>query len=403
MDHSALCPSGRKARQRRSDTMSKADFRVIQVFPYSARVSGGHANAILAFLESLLQRGLDAQALSPAAETLSAPNQRSLSHLPIHELNFDAADFCQTALAAASGAARVAFHLNGITPPMVKLAHRLQQASIPYVCTSHGQLNFRNPWHWLKKFLYLNLADSLIRRAAGLHFLTQREAERRRLLLPAWRGTLLIQHNLVAVPALGELGPLARENFGLPRAAFVFAYLGRLDVDNKGLDLLVKAFAAVAAETMANLVLIGPDWRGGKERLSRLANRLGCRQHLHFLGARVGDDKWRALRMADAFVSPSRWEAFGLAQAEAIAFGLPTIVSDRMNLAPELAERRAALVCRLDVASLASAMRRLMEEETLRRTLAEHGQRWARETCSAEAAGGRFEAFYRQVLGEQSA
>ncbi|HSY18390.1 MAG TPA: glycosyltransferase family 4 protein, partial [Candidatus Acidoferrales bacterium] len=254
------------------------------------------------------------------------------------------------------------------------------------------------PVHALKKFTYLNGVNRFIRNAAGLHFLTRREQERSRFILPWWRKPLLVQPNLVRLPEPGDIVATAREAAGIPAEAFVFAYLGRLDVHHKGLDFLVQAFAEVSRAADSRLLLIGPDFAGGREFLERLAQKLGCDSQIRFLGSQAGAAKWGALKMADAFVSPSRWEACSIAQAEAIGFGLPTIVSDEINIAPEMLAHRAALVAPLTAGALAGKMRELMGNAALRESLAANGRQWVREAFAFENAGPRFTRFYEAVL-----
>ena len=82
--------------------------------------------------------------------------------------------------------------------------------------------------------------------------------------------------------------------------------------------------------------------------------------------------------MADAFVFPSRWEAFGIALAETADIGIPTIASDQFNTAAEMA--------------------RVMTDEALRRSLSESVRQWVGEICSHQRAGAHFEEFYQSVL-----
>jgi glycosyltransferase involved in cell wall biosynthesis len=159
----------------------------------------------------------------------------------------------------------------------------------------------------------------------------------------------------------------------------------------------VEAFARVSAGTNAHLVLIGPDFEGGRQFLSERAGQLGCEEKIRFAGSQVDAAKWGILKMADAFVFPSRWEAFAIALAEAAGIGLPSIVSDRIHYARDMGKANAALVSPFSAGSLAESMRRVMTDLELRRTLAEGGRRWVRQTCSAGQAGPRFEGFYQAV------
>jgi glycosyltransferase involved in cell wall biosynthesis len=380
-----------------ADMLSGAVIRVIHVFPNAARLSCGPCNAIMAFMECQMQHGLDVSAISPVDADIPPERCQPIDHLPIREFDPAKEDFYLMAQAAANRPETV-YHFHGIGSWMDGIARALQRHSVPYVFTSHGQLHFHGPVHGLKKFVFLNFINSFIRHAGGLHFLTRREKERSKSILPGWRKPVLIQPNLVRLPEIQSIVPAGRGTLGIPADAFVFAYLGRLDVQHKGLDFLVEAFARVSRDTNSRLVFIGPDFAGGRQFLEQLARKHACENKVHFLGPQVGGVKWGLLKMADAFVSPSRWEACSIAQAEAIGLGLPTIVSDEINIAPEMVAHQAALASPLSSVALAEAMRRLMNDARLRQSLAAAGRQWVAETCSPKAAAVRFEDFYRSVL-----
>ena len=61
-------------------------------------------------------------------------------------------------------------------------------------------------------------------------------------------------------------------------------------------------------------------------------------------GCCPGEDKWGAFHAADAFVLPSHQENFGVAVAEALACGLPVLISDKVNIWREIQEDGAGLV-----------------------------------------------------------
>jgi glycosyltransferase involved in cell wall biosynthesis len=377
-------------------------FRAVHVFPDSARLSCGPCNAILAIMESQQRHGMDIQGISPVDDDIPEAQRQPIEHLPIREVDYGAADFATTAMAAKTANQSAVFHFQGIAPKTNRLARNLKQAGIPYVFTSQGHLLCHGSVHWLKKFIYLNLVSRFIRDAGGLQFCTQREADRARYLLPTWHGPVLVHHNLVRVPDPATVRSRPREELGIPAQAFVFAYLGRLHIEHKGLDLVVKAFASIPAPANAYLVLVGPDFAGGRKTLEQLAGQLGCGQRVRFLGSQLDEAKWSTLKMADAFVSPSRWEACSSAQAEAIGFGLPTILSTAASISPEVVEHRSALASPLRVAALARMMQRLIEDGQLRQSLKEAGRQWVLETCSIEKAGARFEEFYQRVLQRAS-
>lgn len=349
-------------------------------------------------MESQQNHGMDVKGISPVDHNIPAAQCQRIEHLPIREVDFGAADFAATALAARAEGRGAIFHFQGIAPRTNQLARQLKQAGIPYVFTSQGQLHYHGLIHGLKKFIYLNLVSRFIRDAGGLQYCTQREAKRGRFLLPAWRGPVLVHPNLVRVPDPVLVRAGSRDELGIPAESFVFAYLGRLHVEHKGLDLVVKAFARIVPQANAYLVLAGPDWAGGRRILEQLVSQLGCGERVRFLDSQIGEAKWSTLKMADAFVSPSRWESFGIAQVEAMGLGLPTILSTAANITREVVAQRSALASPLNARALARMMQQMIENVQLRRSLSEAGRRWVLETCSFETAGARFEEFYQQVL-----
>ena len=209
--------------------------------------------------------------------------------------------------------------------------------------------------------------------------------------------------NLVEVPPnLAAVVATSRAESKIPNESFVLLFLGRLDVAIKGLDLLVEAFSCLPADRF-HLVLAGPDWKGGKAKLEQLAEQYRCRDRIHFPGPAYGEKKWALFKMADVFVSPSRYEAFNITQAEAMACGLPVVTSTTTSLAPELREAGAAILSPLAAEPLARAIATLEADPALRRIMGLRSQAWVEMNCSPKRAGERFRRFYEFVLERRTA
>jgi glycosyltransferase involved in cell wall biosynthesis len=101
-------------------------------------------------------------------------------------------------------------------------------------------------------------------------------------------------------------------------------FVGRL-VPHKRADVAVEALAALDDEhrhVRLGVIGVGPEL----EHLRELAQRLGVDQRVEFLGSIEHHERvWSLLRGADVFLAPSEREGFGLAVAEALAVGTPTI------------------------------------------------------------------------------
>lgn len=272
-------------------------------------------------------------------------------------------------------------------------------AGVPCLLRPHGTLDplVRPRRRWAKATVELAFQDRAIRQAAALHYTSEDE---RLLARPYAFG----RPSLV-VPLGLETGDYA----GLPeagrfRAAFpetgrrpILLFLGRLD-RKKGLDLLIPAFAQlVAGGADLHLVLAGPD-RGARAEAEVRVARLGLAGRVSFTGMLRGETKRAALAEAALFVLPSYRENFGLAVVEALAAGLPVLVSDQVAIWREIEADGAGWVCRAEVRSLAETLAAAVADPA---ALAERGHR-ARESAKRRfdwsAVTPQLCAGYRAVL-----
>ena len=208
-------------------------------------------------------------------------------------------------------------------------------------------------------------------------------------------GAVLAERNPraeVTVVANG-LDPAAFSGYECPRSDIV--YLGRLEIAQKGLDLLLEAYARVAGSIRQDLVLggDGPD----RQALVEQAQRLGVADRVRFVGRISADDRFRWLAGADLLAMPSRYETFGMVAAEALAVCTPVVAFDIPCLRSLVDDRVGAVVPAFDVEAFAGALVRLATDEELRRRQGEAGpdRVGALNWDDLAALQGRV---YRQVL-----
>jgi glycosyltransferase involved in cell wall biosynthesis len=163
----------------------------------------------------------------------------------------------------------------------------------------------------------------------------------------------------------------------------------------KGLDVLIGALARLGPAAPVLVVVGQPGW-GGVDLAAASAAAGLAPDRVRVLGRLPDADLAVVLRGAHALIAPSRAEGFGLPVAEAMAAGVPTIVS----AAPALAETAgdAALVTPVgNEDALAAAIETLLADEALRGRLATAGRaRAARYDWHVVAQ--RAWALYRELL-----
>jgi len=226
---------------------------------------------------------------------------------------------------------------------------RFAGSSIPYFAFPHGMLDpwFKEafPLKHFKKWLYWPWADyRVLRDAAAVIFTSEEERLLARKSFWLYRAHEEVSPLGVECPA--PVSPAARENFlrRFPqlREKRVLLFLGRIH-PKKGCDILIDAFAQTMDDSVS-LVIAGPDQVGWQEELQKRADQLKLGSRVVFPGMLQGEMKQAVLEFSDAFVLPSHQENFGMAVVEALASGLPVLISNRINIWRELEQDRAGYV-----------------------------------------------------------
>ncbi len=240
-------------------------------------------------------------------------------------------------------------------------------ARVPYAVFTHGALDVffkkRYPLKHMKKLLYWPLQYQILRKASAVLFTSELERE---LALASFRPN---QWTSVVLP-YGTNRPegdpeIQREAFfaAVPalRGRRFLLFLSRIH-EKKGCDLLVEAFAQLAAAyPEVDLVIAGPDQQQLQAKLQAQAARSGVGNRIYWPGMLQGSAKYGAFRAAEAFVLPSHQENFGIVVAEALACGTPVLISDQVNIWREILESGVGLVEPDTLEGTARLLRRWLE------------------------------------------
>jgi glycosyltransferase involved in cell wall biosynthesis len=175
-------------------------------------------------------------------------------------------------------------------------------------------------------------------------------------------------------------------------------FVGQL-TPRKGYDLALAALPAIVGRfSGATLLVVSGINTADRERVERLASDLGVAGHVRFLG-RVEDNALVNLfRSCDAYVTPTRYEGFGLTLLEAMACGAPAVCADA-TAANEIVRdgENGLLFPPEDPEALAAAVIRVLDDSHLRETLRAGGRRTCAEDFAPEKLAARLEGVYSHV------
>jgi glycosyltransferase involved in cell wall biosynthesis len=261
-------------------------------------------------------------------------------------------------------------------------AQACRRADVPYVVRPHGALD---PWslrrkRWQKRLVMAVGARAMLRGARAIQYTT--DAERR-----------LAEKELPWLPA-GAIVPLAVDDRRFevvcthesPPAVLT---LSRLD-PKKGLEQLIEAFHVVTGRgplSTWRLTIAGDGDPRYVGRLRNLAGRGPAAGRIRFAGWVSGGEQDRLIAASTLIASPSAQENFGLSLMEAMAAGLPALVTPGVNLASDVEAARAGWVVPSEPDAFADALGAILSDrDDLRRRGAAaralaSGYRWTNSTA----------------------
>ncbi len=284
--------------------------------------------------------------------------------------------------------------------PTSYAARVAQRRGVASMFTIHG---FLEPWaltrsRWKKRLVGWAFQNRDLRRSTCIHVNSRSE--------------------LANVRAYGLKNPMAiipngihlSEFENLPdREVFVEQYpeladkkiclfLSRLH-EKKGLGHLVEAWGRVANEFSDwQLVVAGPD-DGYEEEVKRRVTEFGVEESVTMTGALYGEDKYAALSAADVFALPSFSEGFAMAVLEALACGLPSLITPGCNF-PEVVEHGAGVEVTADVKGTEVGLRGLlMRSEAERAVMCDNALSLIRERYTWDRVAESLLEVYRWMQG----
>jgi glycosyltransferase involved in cell wall biosynthesis len=285
-------------------------------------------------------------------------------------------------------------HIHGIWERLLMAAADTAfAAGVPYCVRPAGMLD---SWSLNQKKLKKRIAMALgyrksLERAAFFHTLTRVEAEfKTRLQLAPPCEHIPNGVFIEEIDPLPPAGCFRAKHEQLCGRRFIL-FMSRLH-HKKGLDLLAEAFRIVAArEPDVHLVVAGPD-DGEKEPFEQAIAAAGLSARVHLLGPIYMQEKIAALRDSDCFCLPSREEGFSVAVLEALAVGVPVVISEHCNF-DEVQTRGAGFVTRLDPGEIAAGLLAALADRATRdlmgtagRTLITEQYTWSRVAAATIAA-----------------
>ncbi|MDJ0560728.1 MAG: hormogonium polysaccharide biosynthesis glycosyltransferase HpsP, partial [Microcystis sp. M53599_WE4] len=337
--------------------------KILQIVPSISLVYGGPSQMVLGLSAALAQLGQDVTIITTDSNgdtgqaPLDVPLGVSVSQNGYQIYYFPCSPFRRykfsldlfTWLANRAKDYDIA-HIHALFSPVSSISASIARyRQLPYILRPLGTLD---PADLQKKRqlkqIYANFLEKPnLAAAAAVHFTSQQECQ------------IAERFNIKTKDIVIPLGvdffdpqALPVNGFDLPQNKPIILYMSRLD-PKKGLDLLLPSLERLLAKGLDfHFVLAGgnPQDREYENRIKNQIERSILVKNTTITGFVTGEIKNNLLARADLFVLPSYYENFGIAVAEAMAAGIPVVISDRVDLHPAVAAAAAGWVtaCQLE-------------------------------------------------------
>jgi glycosyltransferase involved in cell wall biosynthesis len=266
--------------------------------------------------------------------------------------------------------------LNGLFHASVySLSRLLNKYKIPYILAPHNPYSpaifNKNPhlkwpyWHLFEK--------TLLRKAKAIQVLDSRQSQ-------------FIQELNITVPvfslpngfALQEIPQEIAPSRLTENSPVKLLFFGRLDAYNKGLDILLTAFANIAQTENIHLTIQGPD-QGDKQNLQTQAAKLNISHQVSFIDPDFQTPPAVIMQNYQVICIPSRFEGFSLAALEAMLVERVLLISDVAGIAPHIEASGCGVVVAPEVSAMTLGIKNLLQRRSQWSEMGVAGKHYALE------------------------
>jgi glycosyltransferase involved in cell wall biosynthesis len=291
-------------------------------------------------------------------------------------------------------------HLHALFSPVTTLAATIARYHhLPYIIRPCGMLD---PADLQKKKRLKQIYATLLERpnlagAAAIHFTSKEEAKISERFGLGSTGQMPVPRDLV-IP-LGVTAGLFPKRLRESQVPIIL-FMSRIE-PKKGLDLLIPALESILESGIEfHFILAGsnPQDADYETQIKVQIYNSSLAKYTTITGFVSGDLKVEVLTKADLFVLPSYYENFGIAVAEAMAAGVPVVISDRIHIAEDIQQAEAGWVGPLEVGAIANSIKSALINPQERQRRGLNGKEYAKKHYNWEAIAQQTLDAYQQIL-----
>lgn len=287
-------------------------------------------------------------------------------------------------------------HIHGVyNINHILLARWLAKKEIPYIVSIHGGLMAEalKKSKYKKKIAIKLLIKNMLAQAASVHALNEQEAS---------DISKIINHSSIKIipNGVGHTSYQQEEKY-LDNEKLNLLFIGRIDVHHKGLDKLFNTLDRDEFRKTVHLYLVGPyadqvDKMYIEKRISKSEN---LKAIVKVIGPKYGVEKEQYYQKADFFIHTSRYEGMPMAVLEALAAGIPAIVTPGTNMEEIIRKSGGGIVTALDEQEIAQSIKAgQLKSSTEIHEMGQKAKSWCQTKLSWDIIVDIYERYYLETI-----
>lgn len=386
--------------------------KILHVIPSVASVRGGPSQAVLEMVKALRDKGIDVEIATTndnGADLLDVPLRQRVEYqqVPvwffprfspnIHGVREFAFSHELTTWLWQRINQYDLIHIHAIFSYPSTMAMVIARAKkIPYIVRPLGQLcEWSLQQSARKKQVYLRLIERAnINDCQSLHFTSlqeQQEAAQLNLSCPSF----ILPHGLDISPHLEDAKQRLHKQLNIPLDEPIILFLSRLH-PKKGLDYLIPALGK--SNRQFHFILAGSGSAEYQAEIESLLISHGIRDRTHLVGFIKGETKDLFMQGADLFALTSYSENFGVAVLEALAVGLPTLLTSGVALSSLVQEHQLGYVTEQDVPAISDALEKFFHQPDAAKRMGDRARQLILEKYTWEQTSTQLIGIYQQII-----
>ncbi|MCF4967973.1 glycosyltransferase [Nostoc sp. CMAA1605] len=386
--------------------------KVLHIIPSVASVRGGPSQAVVEAVKALINAGVDAEIAT------TNDNGDDLLYVPIGKLveyKQVPVQFFRRFSPKVNSIREFAFsqdlttwlwqnvsqydllHVHAIFsyPSTIAMTiARLQR--VPYIVRPLGQLcEWSLQQSYQKKQLYLKLIERAnLNYSKCIHFTSeqeQQEAAPLKLRSPSF----VVPHGLYIPHIIPNARQRLRQQLNLPDDEPIILFLSRLHA-KKGLDYLIPALSKLL-DYHFTFVIAGSGDADYESKIKSLVIAHGLQNRTHFTGFVKGEKKDLLLQGSDLFALTSHSENFGVAVLEALAAGIPAIITPGVALANMVTQENLGYVAEFDITAIATSIKQALDAPQEAKQRGDRARKFISENYTWDCIASKLISVYTEI------